>query len=207
MLPLMVEIDPEDRVWHRHYVGALWEEIGRLQIDFLRAEGLRRGHTLVDIACGSLRGGVHLIPYLRRGRYLGIDKSADLIAAGLHHELPSIARWRKAPEFVVSDGFEFERFSRRADYGIAQSLFTHLTPLLVELCLRNLRAWSPGCWLYATFFEGGSDGNPPEPHDNLRFRYTRSEMVDMAERAGWSMRYIGEWGHPRGQVVAALTAR
>lgn len=193
-------------VGHREYVGAYWDEMGRLQFDFLVGQGLRRHHTLVDIGCGSLRGGVRLIPYLRRGRYLGIDKRADLIAAGVTHELSRWLRWRKHPELVVSDRFEFDRFSRHADVGIAQSLFTHLTPDVIEQCLRSLAAWSPRCRLFATFFEADtSQANPGEPHDHRRFAYTRDEMGELAQRAGWRFTYVGEWGHPRGQMMGEFT--
>ena len=62
---------------HRGFVGGdalLWDEIGKLQIDFLKSEGLLSRHTLVDIACGSLRAGKLFINYLESGNYLGIDK-------------------------------------------------------------------------------------------------------------------------------------
>ncbi len=32
-------------------IGGRWEEIGRLQFDFLVAEGLMPAHTLLDIGC------------------------------------------------------------------------------------------------------------------------------------------------------------
>ena len=55
---------------HRDYVGAHWEELGSLQFRFMVDQGLLPHHVLVDIACGSLRGGVHFIPYLDPGNYL-----------------------------------------------------------------------------------------------------------------------------------------
>ena len=62
---------------HREQVGGLWDEVGALQIDFLRAQGLRPPDTLLDVGCGCLRGGVHLVGYLEPGRYYGIDRDAD----------------------------------------------------------------------------------------------------------------------------------
>src|SRR6476620_10345865 len=63
---------------HRDYVGGLWDEIGQLQFDFLVSNGLKPQHYLLDIACGSLRAGIHFIPYLETGHYLGIDKEPEL---------------------------------------------------------------------------------------------------------------------------------
>ena len=42
-------------------VGGLSDEIGPLQFFFLRWEGLRPEHTLVDVGCGGLLGGVHFV--------------------------------------------------------------------------------------------------------------------------------------------------
>jgi SAM-dependent methyltransferase len=196
-------------VGHRDYVGGLWEEIGRLQFDFLVAQGLRPDHVLLDVACGSLRAGVHLIPYLDRGHYLGIDKERVLIEQGLEQEVPAELREAKAPEFVVSDRFEFGRLSRRPDYAMAQSLFTHLPPPAIRLCLRRLRAVAtPGCRFFATFFETGERmRNPRAPHDHKLWFYTREEMAAFGARAGWDCRYVGDWGHPRQQAMAEYRPR
>src|SRR5438128_11168021 len=67
---------------HRQQVGGLWEKIGELQFRFLVDEGLAPQHHLLDVGCGSLRGGVHFIKYLESTNYYGIDKNSDLLAAG-----------------------------------------------------------------------------------------------------------------------------
>jgi hypothetical protein len=187
---------------HRDYVGALWDEIGSLQFRFMVDQGLLPRHVLVDIACGSLRGGVHFIPYLDAGNYLGIEKERNLIRLGLKKELSGTLVAAKCPELVVSDTFEFHRFSRQANYAIAQSLFTHLPPAMIKDCLTKLRAFAPECRLFATFSESDSTTtNPETPCDTVGFHYTKSEMEELAVATGWAFRYIGDWGHPRGQVM------
>lgn len=54
---------------HRSYVGGCWDEIGKLQFDFMLKEGLKPEHYFLDVACGSLRAGLHFIPYLEVGHY------------------------------------------------------------------------------------------------------------------------------------------
>src|SRR5271168_1826262 len=49
---------------YRRYVGGYWDQVGRLQFEFLQSRGLQSNHVLLDIACGSLRGGRFFIPYL-----------------------------------------------------------------------------------------------------------------------------------------------
>jgi hypothetical protein len=191
------------QVGHREYVGGHWAEIGALQFDFLVEQGLRPGHVLLDIACGALRGGVHFIPYLEPGNYLGVDKERQLIELGLARELPPAIRAEKRPELLVSDRFEFERLSRRPDFALAQSLFTHLPAGHIEACLARLRAVAPDhLRFFATFLEVPRPvRNPDRPHDVKAWYYTRREMARFGRRTGWDGAYIGDWRHPRGQVM------
>ena len=68
--------------WHRQFVGGAWEEIGRLQFEYLRRQGLRPQHLLLDVGCGALRGGIHFVRYLEESHYCGIDINASLVEAG-----------------------------------------------------------------------------------------------------------------------------
>lgn len=86
-----------------------------------------------------MRGGVHFIGYLERGSYLGLDKEGTLVELGIAKELGVAAYEEKRPELVISATFEFQKFHRRPDLSIAQSLFTHLNPADIRLCLSNLR--------------------------------------------------------------------
>lgn len=46
-------------------VGGDWEKIGKLQFEFLVSRGLRPHHRMLDIGCGTLRGGETLHPLPR----------------------------------------------------------------------------------------------------------------------------------------------
>jgi hypothetical protein len=187
----------------RGYVGGLWYELGELQFRFLVDHGLRPDHVLLDIACGSLRAGVRLIPYLQSGNYLGIDINSSLVEHGKKIELGQTICEVKRPEFVISEAFEFSKFSKQPDFCIAQSLFTHLTEKDIALCLGNLRGYGKNdTVLYATFFEVDAPIiNPAQSHPQAPFRYTKSEMELVGGRTGWRMEYIGEWNHPRTQKM------
>jgi hypothetical protein len=193
---------------HRQFVGGQWEEVGRLQLDFLVARGLRPHHVFLDIACGALRGGVHFIPYLDAGNYLGVDREWPLIRRGLRRGLPRSLRTAKRPEFIVSDSFEFTRFSKVADISLAHSLFTHLVITDIERCCASLRGYvAPGHQFYATFWLGDSAGNRPQSRSLKPFRYSTEELAEIGRQTGWTPHYIGEWGHPRGQMMMRFTPR
>jgi hypothetical protein len=196
---------------HRPFVGGdgtYWDTIGDLQFRFLLDRGLVPSDTLVDVGCGSLRGGVRFIRYLDPGHYLGIDKHIDLIIYGVARELGIDAFADKQPRFVVSDAFEFHKFGETPTFGIAQSLFTHLAAHDVDLCLSNLRAVaSPSCRLFATFFEVDEPiANPAASDSHGYFGYTRKQMEAFGARTGWQPRYIGAWNHPRGQNIIEYAA-
>src|SRR5260370_10189962 len=114
-------------VWlagHRDYVGGRWLELSRHQTDFMIKMGLRPEHVLLDVGCGSLRGGVEFISYLHAGNYLGLDSSNRLIQAGIKEEL-----WRRllklhSPEVVFSPPFEFEKVLKTSDFQPPPSTFT-----------------------------------------------------------------------------------
>jgi hypothetical protein len=191
------------QIGHRAYVGGLWEEIGKLQFDFLVSKGLKPDCYLLDVACGSLRLGVRAIPYLERSHYLGIEKEESLVRAGLEKELDPKIRIEKQPNIIVSDSFEFEKLAQKADYAIAQSLFTHLPPVIINLCFKRLYpSLQAGGVFYATFFRTEQKfENPREPDDFRPFTYTQAEMAGFGEENGFTVNYIGDWNHPRKQVM------
>lgn len=190
-------------VGHRDYIGGSWDKIGSLQFDFLCSKGMQPESYLLDIACGSLRLGVKAIPYLQSGHYLGIEKESGLVAAGFEHELDNDVRIAQSPCIVISDSFEFEKFQQKADFAIAQSLFSHLPPDLINLCFKKLHPWlaDQGAF-FATYFEVEKPRkNPSKPHDHGYYAYTKAEMMAFGESNGFAANYIGDWSHPRGQVI------
>lgn len=191
------------KIGHRAYIGGLWEEIGSLQFNFLLAKGLRPEHYLLDIACGSLRLGVKAIPYLEPGHYLGIEKESGLLAAGLTNELDQHVRAQKQPRLEISETFEFERFGERVDFAIAQALFCHLPPSMIADCFRQLYpVLRHGGVFYATYFQVEAPMlNPERPHAHGYFAYTVDEMMEFGRVHGYEPNYIGDWRHPRGQVM------
>ena len=192
---------------HRAAVGGLWDVIGPLQFEFMKKQGLNPEHRLLDIGCGSLRAGRFFISYLNAHGYLGLDVDEALVKTGLATEIDPAVAQEKQPEFAFNFEFKFP-FARKPDFAIAQSVFTHLTPAQMETCLTNLRAFAPECRFYVTFNE--SSFRWPSwfsPNTQRTYFYTRDQLAKIAEKCGWAMTYIGDWGHPRDQRMILFTAR
>jgi len=169
------------RLGHRGYVGAAgrFDAMGRLQFEFM----LQRG--------------------LRPGNYLGLEGEQELLDRGVREELdPELLR-TKRPELIASYSFEFDRFSRSPRFALAVSLFSHLNEADIRCCLSNLAMRVTGpCDLFASFFESDRPlPNFQRSHSHLGFYYTREQMERFGSEAGWTPRYLGEWGSPAGQMM------
>lgn len=206
---------------HREVIGGLWEQVGRLQLDFLVKHGLKRGHRLIDIGCGSLRGGVRFVAYLEPDRYYGIDLSQDLLDAGWEHEIVPLSLDKKLPRenLKVSDSFDLSPFCVQFDMGIAQSVFSHL-PLsyLAECLARTAPFFVPGAKFFVTCFLvpdrsfGGSykqgRGGVVTFPDKDPFHYTAAQLSQaLGADPGWDLKIIGDWAHPRQQQMLMFTRR
>jgi len=196
---------------HREAIGGLWDVIGKLQSDFLIENGLQTHHKLLDVGCGSLRGGVHFIRYLDPGNYFGIDVSPSLLDAGYDAELGSAGLQERMPRENLRCTSEFDvGFDVQFDCALAQSVFTHLTFNRIRQCLERLApSMKPGGTFYATFFElpeGSPAGTPLQhPHGIVThdvadpYHYRLSDLEHAAAQLPWKVRYLGDWEHPRDQ--------
>ena len=191
---------------HRLPGGELSEQIGRLQFEFLVSRGLRPSHHLVDVGCGSLRAGAHLIRFLDTGRYCGFEKDRHLLSAGIAEALGPVLFDAKRPLFIVTDRFAFDCCDHAPDFVSAHSVFARLSPEAITLCLENLRPRiARDGVLYAAFNQASAA--QPDPGDSSvrdECYYTRAQMEAFGRSAGWNPEYVGDWGHPFGRVMMAF---
>lgn len=200
---------------HRAFVGGFWEEIGELQYEFMKAQGLLPEHTLVDIGCGAMRGGIHFVNYLNKGNYFGLDINESLIDAA-KLELDAIGLLRKSPNLLINDKFELSLFKTKFDFAIALSVFTHLFMNNIIRCLVEVnRILNPGGKFYATFFQSPnsaylnpifhSPGGITTYYDHDPFHYSFSEMQNLAAIANLEVKLVDDWSHPRDQKMLCFT--
>lgn len=192
---------------HRRLVGGRWDEIGRLQLDFLVAEGLEPGDNVLDVGCGALRAGVHLVAYLEPGRYYGIDINPSLIRAG-RWELAQAGLEGRCPEtnLRATDSFDCD-FGAPFDVALAQSLFTHISLEQVGECLGRVAAVTkPGGRFFASYngLPPGKSLRRPSMHDPFRHAYDDLARVRADD---WDSRYVADWGHPRAMKMIEYRRR
>ncbi len=207
------ETDHEDHLdrepgEHRDAVRGDWLEIGQLQIGYLRAVGLQPEDTLLEIGCGPLRAGVHLIDYLDAGNYFALEANLDLLSAGLEEELPYTRGANKLPSTNVrlTDTFDATPFDTDFEMVLAHGVFPHLTLNQIRLCLYEAsRVTAAGSRFYASFFEAPDTTLPGDvvAHGDLNstsvsapYHYRIADLEHAAQGLGWKVEAIGEWGHP-----------
>jgi hypothetical protein len=164
-----------------------------LQFNLLTTLGLRDTHYLLDIGCGSLAAGRLFIPYLRPGRYFGIEPLDWLVQKGIHEELGDSAIEIKKPTFLRDENFSLSAFNRKFDFLLAQSIFSHTTQDQLRRCLSEAaKVMKPESVFAASFFEGTSnyEGNEWTVHAD----YTMEKMRELVEGQGLTMRSI-QWDH------------
>jgi len=147
---------------YKGYVGKAEEYDRRAAVQFavLTMLGLREYHDLLDIGCGSLRGGRLFIPYLLPGRYCGMDKpdARPIVEEGLRTELAAGITATKQPTFMYSSDFFFDGFQRAFDYVLAQAVFCHITLKEIATCLKAVEGvMKPHGKLVASFHEAEFD--------------------------------------------------
>jgi SAM-dependent methyltransferase len=92
-----------------------WATQRRFQFDFLTSNGLQPEHRLLDVGCGTLRGGIPLIEYLHAGNYTGVEVRAavleearkELAESGLAHKEPVLIHAEDPAE--IRSGEQFDR--------------------------------------------------------------------------------------------------
>ena len=193
---------------HRSKVGPgeLYELIGAHQFCVMIKLGLRDHHRLLDLGCGSLRGGKYFINYLGKGNYTGIEPDIDLVAAGVEHELTGEVLALKRPTFHYWDDFLWaERlegmYGLKFDFVLAQSILTHAGRGLVDQIAEDAYlSLVPGGVFAATFFTSMSDSNAEGWLGNGVAGYTEAYMKSVMTGVGFDSAEIRNLGHPVGQI-------
>ena len=103
----------------------LWKMKRKFQIDFLQGVGLKPHHWLLDLGCGTLRGGIPLIVYLNPGHYYGLE-SREIVLAEAKLELREAGLENKKPTLLHSPDLGVLQLGQAFDYIWAFSVLIHM---------------------------------------------------------------------------------
>jgi len=181
--------------WH------LWEMKRSFQLKFLRAHGLEPHHRIVDIGCGTLRGGIPIIEYLEAGLYTGIDARPQAIEEA-REELRECGLENKRANLIATPALASVELEGHADVVWAFSVLFHMDDDALEKCFAFVgKSTDARAVLYANVVLGTKqrtgtwEGFPvvTRPFD---------EYVGVADRYGFEAADMGtlkELGHVSGE--------
>jgi SAM-dependent methyltransferase len=171
----------------------------------LRDWGLRPDERVIDYGCGSLRIGQHLIRYLDRGNYIGLDVTDAFYRDGLQMLEPGLAE-AKAPSLAVIDDATLARLAQNPpDVILSVAVVMHVPPnelaaffrrllslagratrvmLHVDVAARELRT-APKSWAYPTeHFRQLIGALRPDLDFNIELRHVKGRLDGIAWQHG-----------------------
>ena len=136
-IQFLIDLSVEENLAPERKFLAQWTENGEWQLRALQQLGMRPEHRLLDVGCGPLRLGIPAINYLKQAHYFGIDPFAPYIRIGTR--LAEQFAPHREYTVIQDDGFSFSRFATEFDFGMAQSVFTHLSDMEISDCTAELK--------------------------------------------------------------------
>ena len=112
----------------------LWRMKRDFQISFLKRENLKPAHYLLDIGCGTLRGGIPIIEYLDAGHYYGIESRKEVLDEGVR-ELREAGLEDKRPKLLDSEDNALLTIDRKFDFAWAFSVLIHMSDDILDRTL------------------------------------------------------------------------
>jgi SAM-dependent methyltransferase len=118
--------------------AARFAQVGHIQLALLKTEGLSPESVLLDFGCGVGRLALFALPYLRSGRYVGLDVSPTMIENAWKLAEPMLAN-SDASRFrlEVDDGENLLHYGIEFDFVCAFSVFTQMEHEDTLRCLRK----------------------------------------------------------------------
>ena len=112
----------------------LWKMKRDFQIEYLKSVGLKPHHSLLDLGCGTLRGGILIIKYLQKGHYVGIESRKHVLEEG-KKELLRYDLNDKEPLLIISDDMATIKLDIKFDFIWAFSVLIHMEDKILNDCL------------------------------------------------------------------------
>lgn len=191
----------------RAFVGPpeKYDLVAANQFNLLTYLGLREHHHLLDIGCGSLRGGRLFIPYLLASRYYAIEPEKWLLEEGIAKNLGNEIIKIKNPHFSNDKNFTLSIFGRTFDFIIAQSIFSHASQNQIRQCLTEAKRVMTTTSIFAATFVKGDVNNTSDewlyPHCCT---YTSEFIFSLITEIGLFAKPL-KLSHPNNQTWIVIT--
>jgi SAM-dependent methyltransferase len=178
-----------------------WDRLQAYQFDFLKTMGLKPHHTVLDIGCGPLQGGIKLIEYLDANQYTGIDLRAQTITEA-YRQVVQHKLIHKNPTLILSESFGRQELTNRTfDYFWVSQLLYHLSGDEIEdLFFQIASQMKPTSVFFGDIIDYKPQSVPTALWQEFKYyRHQPEDLVFMADNAGLNLTIlgqIGDFGYP-----------
>ncbi|WP_242155135.1 class I SAM-dependent methyltransferase [Aestuariivivens sediminis] len=113
----------------------VWKYARDFQFQFLLDQGLQKTDKLMDIGCGTLRGGIPMIQYLNKGNYYGMEVRGAVLDEG-RKEIKSAKLEYKNPNLISFKHFSEVKLDVQFNVMFAFSVLIHLEDKIADRCFQ-----------------------------------------------------------------------
>jgi hypothetical protein len=196
---------------YKSFVGpkAYFDKIGQIVFDLLIEKGLKKHQYFLDIGCGSLRIGKHLIPWLYKNRYCGTEPNKWLIDEGLKNELPEDIIDKKNPQFFSNNNFKLGTDEDKSyfDFILANSIFIHASLNEIKKCINEVKKVIKvnGIFIF-NFYAGKKDNQLKDWSYPKKVVYKKETIENILTENGFNYEII-ETNYPGSQIFVMATIK
>lgn len=188
-----------------------WKRIGHLQFQFLVQQGLKPEHSLLDIGCGTLRGGIYFIKYLNPGKYTGIDISPEAIKIAQELIIKEDLEDRR-PRLLITADSQFKEFlGETFDFILSYNVFFHLPPEEIEEIFQSIgKIMSESSAFFFTFKAASKLKRHKWTKIKFNFRYPFHYFEELAQRYNLKIDLLEATSHHdyiQGKSIAKVTKK
>jgi SAM-dependent methyltransferase len=178
-----------------------WKKLQEYQLNFLCRMGLKPHHSLLDVGCGPLQGGIAYIKYLDPGNYVGIDIRHEPITEA-YKLIAQEGLVYKNPTLIISDNFGRDQLNNhKFDYIWISQLLYHLDEKQIEFFFKQIAPrMKPDSCLYGDIIGYPNKIGPGSYWSVFRFHLHSFDFLsDIVSQFGLTMRPLGQihqFGYP-----------
>jgi SAM-dependent methyltransferase len=176
------------------YVGPekLYDIFGELQVRLLVNMGLNDTHSILDVGCGCLRAGIHLIPITKK--YVGVEPEKWVVEQGLKNCIATYGQElidKKAPVIYS----KVEEVKDKFDFIMLHSIFSHAPVNMIKNYLEKLKYMlNPKGKIILTYAPGKQNHKGKKWVYPGLVQYKKEFMFDLFKKYGYKIKNM-EWPH------------
>ena len=161
-------------------IGGDAEKQGTWQLELMKSFGLKPEHKFLDYGCGTLRGGLFVIPYLRETNYTGIEINPLFVRVAKRLIENNKLEYLQ-PRIITTN--EITSLDEQFDYILTQSVLNHLEEKELTVLIENISDMlgKNGSWVSTVCYDSNIETiNYKTPHP-----FRDNETLNSRFNPGW----------------------